>query len=71
VEWIAKKIQWNSKEEVISILKVWIHNSRAEEYTEEKLEELNKMTDNEILLALRALKKPSVLRKIENKQLNI
>jgi len=42
---------------VISILKVWVHNSRAEEYTEEKLEELNKIIDNEILLALRALKK--------------
>jgi len=29
------------------------------------------MIDNKILLALRALKKPSVLRKIEDKQLNI
>jgi len=71
VEWIAKKIQWSSKKEAISILKVWVHNSRVEEYTEEKLEELNRMTDNEILSALRALEKPLVLRKIGDKQLNI
>jgi len=29
------------------------------------------MTDDEVLLALKALEEPSVLRKIGNKQLNI
>ena len=71
VEWIAKKIWWSSKEEAISILKVWAHSSRAKECTEGKLEELNRMTGNEVLLALRALEEPSVLRKIGDKQLNI
>jgi len=40
---------------------------KVKEYIEEKLEELNKMIDNEVLLALGALKEPLVLRKIENK----
>jgi len=43
----------------------------VKECTKEKLEELNRMTDNEVLLALRALEEPLVLRKIGDKQLNI
>jgi len=43
----------------------------VEECTEEKIKELNKMTDNEVLLALKALEKPSILRKMRDKQLNI
>jgi len=35
-EWVAKKIQWSSKEKVIKILKVWAHSSRAKECTKEK-----------------------------------
>jgi len=52
-------------------LKVWAHSLRAEECTEEKLKELNGMTDDEVLSALKALEEPSVLRKIGDKQLNI
>jgi len=52
-------------------LKVWAHSSRAEECTEEKLKELNRMTDDEVLLALKALEEPSMLRKMGDKQLNI
>ena len=55
VEWVTKKIQWSSKEEAIGILKVWTHSSRAKECTEEKIKELNEITDNEVLLALKAL----------------
>ena len=71
VEWVAKKIQQSSKEEAISILKVWTYSSRAEEYTKEKLKELNEITDNEVLAALKALEEPSILRKMGDKQLNI
>ena len=71
VEWIAKKIQWSGKEEAIGILKVWTHSSKAEECTEEKLKELNEMTDNEVLEVLKALEKLSILRKMRDKQLNI
>ena len=71
VKWVAKKIQQSSKKEAISILKVWTYSSRVKECTKEKLEELNRMTDNEVLLALRALEEPLVLRKIGDKQLNI
>ena len=71
VEWVARKIRWSIKEEAIGILKVWAHSSRVEECTEEKLKELNRMTDDEVLSALKALEEPSVLRKMEDKQLNI
>jgi len=37
----------------------------------EKLKELNRMMDNEVLVALKALEEPSILRKIEDKQLNM
>jgi len=52
-------------------LKVWAHSSRAEECTEEKLKELNRMTDDKVLSALKTLEEPSMLRKMEDKQLNI
>ena len=71
VEWVAKKIWWSIKEEAIGILKVWAHSLKAEECTEEKLKELNGMTDDKVLLVLKVLEELSVLRKIENKQLNI
>ena len=71
VEWVARKIQWSIKEEAIGILKVWAHSLKAEECTEEKLKELNGMTDDKVLLVLKVLEELSVLRKIENKQLNI
>ena len=71
VEWVARKIQWSIKEEAIGILKVWAHSLKAEECTEEKLKELNRMTDDKVLLVLKVLEELSVLRKIENKQLNI
>jgi len=50
---------------------VWAHSSRAEECTEEKLKELNGMTDDKVLLTLKAPEEPSILRKIGDKQLNI
>jgi len=68
-EWVAKKIQWSSKKKVIGILKVWAYSSRAKECTKEKLKELNKMTDDKV--ALKVLERPSILRKIGDKQLNI
>ena len=71
VEQVARKIQQSVKEEAIGILKVWAHSSRAEECTEKKLKELNRMTDDEVLLALKALEELSVLRKMGDKQLNI
>jgi len=71
VEWVAKKIQWSTNEEAIGILKVWAHSSRTKECTEEKLKELNRMTDDKVLLALKALEELSMLRKMGDKQLNI
>jgi len=71
VEWVAKKIRWSAKEKAIGILKVWAYSSRAEECTKEKLKELNKMTNDKVLLALKALEEPSVFRKMGDKQLNI
>jgi len=44
---------------------------RAEEWTEKKLKELNRMTDDKVLLALKALEELSILRKMGDKQLNI
>jgi len=70
-EWVAKKIRWSNKEEAIGILKVWAHSLRTKEYMKEKLKELNEMTDNEVLIALKVLEKPLILRKIEDKQLNV
>ena len=71
VEWVVRKIRQSVKEEAIGILKVWAHSSKAEECTEEKLKELNRMTDDEVLSALKALEEPLVLRKMGDKQLNI
>ena len=50
---------------------MWAYSLRVEECTEEKLEELNRMTDDKVLLALKALEEPLVLRKIGDKQLNV
>ena len=70
-EWVARKIQWSNEEEVMGILKVWAHSLREEECTKEKLKELNSMMDDEVLMALKALEEPSILRKMGDKQLNI
>ena len=37
----------------------------------EKLKELNSIMDDEVLMALKALEEPSILRKMGDKQLNI
>jgi len=37
----------------------------------EKLKELNGITDDEVLMALKVLEKPPILRKMEDKQLNV
>jgi len=50
---------------------VWAHSLRAEECTKEKLNELNGMTDNKVLIALKVLEEPPILRKMGDKQLNI
>ena len=71
VEWVAKKIRWSNKEEAIAILKVWAHSSKKEECTKEKLKELNNMMDDKVLMALKALEEPSILRKMGDKQLNV
>ena len=52
----------------MGILKVWAHSSREGECTKEKLKEL---TDDKVLMALKVLEEPSILRKIEDKQLNV
>jgi len=71
VEWIAKKIRWSSDEKEIGILKMWAHSSRAEECTREELEELNGITNDKVLMAFKVYEKSLILRKMEDKQLNI
>jgi len=71
VEWIAKKIMEKDKREAIEILKVWTHRSKREEYTIDKVQELNEMTDDKVIIALKALEEPHILRKLGDKQLNI
>ena len=44
---------------------------RAKKCTKEKLKELNRMTDDEVLIALKVLEEPPILRKMGDKQLNI
>jgi len=44
---------------------------REEECTKEKLKELNSMMDDKVLIALKALEEPLILRKMGNKQLNV
>ena len=56
---------------MIGILKVWAHSSREEECMKEKLKELNSMMDDEVLMALKALEEPLILRKMGDKQLNV
>ena len=67
----TKAIQWSNEEEAIGILKVWAHSSRKRECTKEKLKELNEMTDDKVLMALKALEEPLILRKMGDKQLNV
>jgi len=71
VEWIAKKIMEEDKREAIEILKVWTHRSRREEYIIDKVQELNEMTDDEVIIALKALEKPHILQKLGDKQLDV
>jgi len=44
---------------------------RKRKYIKEKLKELNRMTDDEVLTVLKILEEPSVLWKLGDKQLNI
>jgi len=44
---------------------------REEECTKEKLKELNSMMDDKVLMALKALEEPLILRKMGDKQLNV
>jgi len=55
----------------MDILKVWAHSLREGECIKEKLKELNEMTDDEVLMALKALEELLTLRKMGDKQLNI
>jgi len=55
----------------LGILKVWAHSLRAKECTKERLEKLNKMTDDKVLMALKVLEEPLILRKMGDKQLNM
>ena len=71
IEQVVKKIQQSNEEKAIGILKVWAYSLRAEECMKEKLKELNGMTDDKVLMALKALEEPPILRKIGDKQLNI
>jgi len=50
---------------------VWAYSLRAEKCTKEKLKKLNGMTDNKVLITLKVLKEPPILRKMGDKQLNI
>jgi len=50
---------------------VWAHSLRKGECTKEKLKELNEITDDEVLIALKVLEELSIFRKIGDKQLNI
>jgi len=50
---------------------VWAYSLRAEECTKEKLKKLNGITDNEVLITLKVLEEPPILRKMGDKQLNI
>jgi len=51
----------------MGILEVWAYSSREGECTKEKLKKLNEITDDEVLIALKALEEPSILRKMEDK----
>ena len=70
-EWIAKKIMEKNEREAIEILKVWTHRSRRGECTIDKVQELNEMTDDEVIIALKALEEPHILRKLGDKQLDV
>jgi len=50
---------------------VWAHSSRAEECTREELKELNGITNDKVLMAFKVYEKSLILRKMEDKQLNI
>ena len=70
-EWVAKKIMEEDKREAIKILKVWTHRSRRKECIIEKVQELNEMTDNEVIVALKALEELHILWKLGDKQLDV
>ena len=57
--------------EAIEILKVWTHRSRRGEYTIDKVQELNEMTDDKVIIALKALEEPHILWKLGDKQLDV
>ena len=60
-EWIARRIKEEDKEEAVEILKVWVHQLRRRECTIEKIQELNEMMDDEVIVALKALEEPYIL----------
>jgi len=45
-EWVAKRLKEDDKNTTTDILKVWSHQSRRAECSRERVQELNKMTDD-------------------------
>jgi len=52
-------------------LKVWSHQSRRAECSRERVQELNEMTDDKVLVVLKSLENHSIIRKLGYKQLNV
>jgi len=71
VKWIAKKIMEEDEREAIEILKVWTHRSRREKCTIDKVQELNEIMDDKVIIALKALEEPHILWKLGDKQLDV
>ena len=70
-EWVAKRLREDDENTATDILKVWSHQSRRAECSRERVRELNKMTDDEVLVALKSLENPSIIRKLGDKQLDV
>lgn len=70
-EWIAQRIKEDKRGEAVGILKVWAYSTRREECTTEKIKELNEMTNDEVVMALKVLEEPPILKRIGDKQLDI
>jgi len=70
--WVAQRLVEAKEEQQIGILSTWVHNQRQAEVTQETIEEINNLSDQDAVEALNELRMPRrYIRKQGQSQMNI
>jgi hypothetical protein len=70
--WVAQRLAEAKEEQQIGILSAWVHTQRKAEVTQETIEEINNLSDEDTVDALKELKLPKrYIRKQGQSQMDI